>query len=241
MNAGLPQDHLSKRLTEAIAQQAANLAQKAIIDNVVVKFTRILAIVHGEIMRTEANHSKMTKAQLLEIVERQGNVIVDIQDTLKLTRDEVAAIRLQPEHSFPDERVQEILTRAVDEITAAILDDGGMRSADDPNHNRNHKRVKRHFGSASEYKCACGKQSEDWSQTHDTDGSSDDHFTPRCRKCHADYDYDLKWGAEATARRSKSLIGKGGGPRSEEAKARMRLAHQNCRCPRHQKGKNANA
>lgn len=124
MSAGRPQDHLPKRIAEATAQQAANLAQKAIIDNVVVKFTRILAITHSEIMRTEANRSKMTKAQLLEIVERQGNAIVDILDTLHLTRDEVAAIRLQPEHTFPDEKVQAIITEAVDKITAVILSDG---------------------------------------------------------------------------------------------------------------------
>lgn len=123
MSAGQPQDRLPKRIAEATAQQAANLAQKAIIDNVVVKFTRILAIVHGEIMRTEAGYAKMTKAQLLEVVERQGNAIVAVQDALKLTRDEVAAIRLQPEHTFPDEKVQEILTEAVDKITAAILGD----------------------------------------------------------------------------------------------------------------------
>lgn len=123
MSAGRPQDRLPKRVSEATAQQAANLAQKAIIDNVVVKFTRILAIVHGEIMRTEAGYSKMTKAQLLEVVERQGESIVAIQDALRLTRDEVAEIRLQPEHTFPDEKVQEILTEAVDKVTAAILGD----------------------------------------------------------------------------------------------------------------------
>lgn len=123
MSAGRPQDHLPKKIAEATAQQAANIAQKAIVDNVVVKFTRILAITHGEIMRTEAGYSKMTKPQLLEIVERQGNAIVEIQDTLKLTRDEVAEIRLQPEHSFPDESVQAVLTEAVDKITAVILGD----------------------------------------------------------------------------------------------------------------------
>lgn len=124
MNAGRPQDHLPKKIAEATAQQAANLAQKAIIDNVVVKFTRILAITHGEIMRTEAGYSKMTKAQLLEVVERQGNAIVAVQDALKLTRDEVAEIRLQPEHTYPDEKVQAIITEAVDNITAVILSDG---------------------------------------------------------------------------------------------------------------------
>ena len=124
MSTGRPQDHLPKKIAEATAQQAANLAQKAIIDNVVVKFTRILAITHGEIMRTEAGYSKMTKPQLLEVVDRQGDAIVAIQDTLRLTRDEVAEIRLQPEHTFPDEKVQAIITEAVDKITAVILSDG---------------------------------------------------------------------------------------------------------------------
>lgn len=119
-----PQDRLPAKVTQAVQAQAANMAQKAIIDNVVVKITRILAITHGEIMRTEANYSKMTKAQLLEIVERQGNAIVEIQDTLKLTRDEVAQIRLQPEFTFPDEQIQSILTEAVDKITQVILSDG---------------------------------------------------------------------------------------------------------------------
>lgn len=125
MNAGRPQDRLPKRIAEATAQQAANLAQKAIIDNVVVKITRILGLAKGVIMSTESkSYGRMTKPELLEVIDRQDKAIVGIYDTLQLTREEVAAIRLQPEHTFPDERVQEILTRAVDEITAAILDDG---------------------------------------------------------------------------------------------------------------------
>ena len=124
MSAGRPQDHLPKKVVDATNAQAANFAQKAIIDNVVVKFTRILAIVHGEIMRTEAGCSKMTKPQLLEIVARQGDAIVAVQDALRLTREEVAAIRLQPEHTFPDEKAQAIITEAVDKITSVILSDG---------------------------------------------------------------------------------------------------------------------
>ncbi|UYL85367.1 hypothetical protein SEA_HAGER_74 [Microbacterium phage Hager] len=124
MSAGRPQDRLPKKVVQATANQAANMAQKAIIDNVVVKITRILGLAKGVIMSTESkSYGRMTKPELLEVIERQDKAIVGIYDTLHLTRDETALIRATPEHTFPDARVQAILTRAVDEITSVILGD----------------------------------------------------------------------------------------------------------------------
>lgn len=125
MSAGQPQDRLPKKVSAAVEAQAANMAQKAILDNVVVKFTGVFGLIKGAIMRAESKpYHRMTKAELLEVVERQDKVIVGVDDTLRLTRDETAAIRATPEHTFPDEEIQAILTEAVDKITRVILGDG---------------------------------------------------------------------------------------------------------------------
>lgn len=127
MSAGRPQDHLPKKIVDATNAQAANLAQKAIIDNVVVKFTRILA----EVKKVEDAAYVTDDGDI--IIEGSGEywaadvaseAITEIKRTLRLTRDDVAEIRLQPEHTFPDEEVQAIITEAVDKITAVILRDG---------------------------------------------------------------------------------------------------------------------
>ncbi|WIC90139.1 hypothetical protein SEA_TEDRO_72 [Microbacterium phage Tedro] len=124
MSAGRPQDRLPKKVVQATANQAANMAQKAIIDNVVVKITRVLGLVKGSIMRTDSqSYKRMTKDRLIELLEEQDKVIVGVYDTLHLTRDETALIRATPEHTFPDAQVQAVLTRAVDEITSVILGD----------------------------------------------------------------------------------------------------------------------
>lgn len=113
-----PQDHLPKRITDATAMQAANLAQKAIIDNVVVKITRILAVVKA------TKSFDLSGRATREMVVNYAEAVGEIERTLHLTREEVAEIRLQPEHTFPDEQVQAIITEAVDKITAVILGDG---------------------------------------------------------------------------------------------------------------------
>ncbi|AWY04527.1 hypothetical protein SEA_GILDA_72 [Microbacterium phage Gilda] len=124
MSAGRPQDRLPKKVVAAVEAQAANLAQKAIIDNVVVKITGIMALVKGSIMKTDSQpYKRMTKDRLIELLEDQDKVIVGVYDTLRLTREETAAIRATPEHTFPDERVQAILSETVDKITSVILDE----------------------------------------------------------------------------------------------------------------------
>ncbi|UDG78691.1 hypothetical protein SEA_NEPTUNE_72 [Microbacterium phage Neptune] len=124
MSAGRPQDRLPKKVVAAVEVQAANLAQKAIIDNVVVKITGIMALVKGSIMKTDSQpYKRMTKDRLIELLEDQDKVIVGVYDTLRLTREETAAIRATPEHTFPDERVQAILSETVDKITSVILDE----------------------------------------------------------------------------------------------------------------------
>ncbi|NJC10605.1 hypothetical protein F4558_000431 [Micromonospora profundi] len=66
-----------------------------------------------------------------------------------------------------------------------------------------HNRVKGQRGSASQYNCRCGNQAEHWSYSHaDHDqarmpegreagkpySTNPDHYTPRCRGCHARFD-----------------------------------------------------
>lgn len=112
-----PQDRLPKKVVDATSAQAANLAQKAIIDNIIVKVTRIQWVI-----RTV---SARTPTRLRGVAADYAEAMAEIERTLKMTRDETAEIRSQAEFSFPDERVQAILTRAVDEITQVILSDEG--------------------------------------------------------------------------------------------------------------------
>ena len=54
-----------------------------------------------------------------------------------------------------------------------------------------HQQVYRARGKAGGHPCidGCGRPAEDWSQVHGTDGLDlDEHWQPRCRRCHRAYD-----------------------------------------------------
>lgn len=67
---------------------------------------------------------------------------------------------------------------------------GQAWQSDNPTYRNVHERVRRARGKASEYGCVddCGRQAEDWSQIHGTDGTDPEHYEPRCRTCHVAYD-----------------------------------------------------
>ena len=57
-------------------------------------------------------------------------------------------------------------------------------------HQRVHRRLQRHRGSAWDQNCVdCGKRAFDWSQIRGTMGDNIwEHYEPRCRSCHNIYD-----------------------------------------------------
>lgn len=61
-------------------------------------------------------------------------------------------------------------------------------------YNRNHRLVKEARGKAADQICIdCGEPAQEWSQRHDTDGSSIEDFDPRCKRCHREYDGTGEW------------------------------------------------
>lgn len=75
----------------------------------------------------------------------------------------------------------------------------------DVTHKTVHNRLKRAFGRAAEYACACGKPAKDWCfdlpSGHSTDLS---RYTPMCRACHVKSDGRL---LKAQAARREGSLG----------------------------------
>jgi transposase-like protein len=83
-------------------------------------------------------------------------------------------------------------------------------------YSRNHRRVRKNKGKAKEQSCVdCNCPAFDWSQRKETDGSSDEHFEPRCRHCHLSYDFTSERAHALQQARQKSGY-------SEETRAKMR-------------------
>lgn len=68
---------------------------------------------------------------------------------------------------------------------------------------RNHQRVARRRGKASEHTCSCGAPAREWAQLHGKDGSADEHFEAMCHKCHQRY--DGRWSPEERERVAASV------------------------------------
>lgn len=63
-----------------------------------------------------------------------------------------------------------------------------MPTTVDASYSRRHHRVKAARGQARHYRCTCGRQAAQWSQTHGTTGEDPAHYVPRCVPCHVRYD-----------------------------------------------------
>lgn len=121
-----PQDHKKKAspaLGEALGLQAANVTMKATLDNVV---TKMLVIMRG--LKDVAVYSQDLDGDhiLTGSAEYQDDKAAEdflnlVQKTIGLTRAQTAELRSQPAFEYPDEEIQEVLTRAVTEITALLL------------------------------------------------------------------------------------------------------------------------
>jgi hypothetical protein len=58
---------------------------------------------------------------------------------------------------------------------------------------RNHRRVHKKYGSASDYQCLlCFDPARDWAHMHGTDPADPDNYEPMCKTDHNDYDFDIR-------------------------------------------------
>lgn len=109
-----PMDRLPKmankhpvQLRNALSLQAANLLQKAQLDNMATKIIMVLRIVKP----------------IAESKKVQPTIAKEIATILTMDRDAAAAARTTFE--YPDVKIQAVIDKAVDEITAILLDDVG--------------------------------------------------------------------------------------------------------------------
>ena len=105
----------SAMVKQAVANQAANVLQKAMLDAVQTKM--ILVLKEVAVAQTLADSKIYYEDQLKQYQMH----IAEIKRLLGMTRDECSEIR--PNFEFPDAKVQEIISRAVDEISNVILED----------------------------------------------------------------------------------------------------------------------
>lgn len=75
-------------------------------------------------------------------------------------------------------------------LKARYCTPGCSKRKDDPTYSARHRRVEAARGKASNHPCVdnCGKQAQDWTQIHGTTGLEPEHYEPRCRSCHRQYD-----------------------------------------------------
>lgn len=99
---------------QAVANQAANVLQKAMLDAVQTKMVLVLKEVAAA---QTIEDSSLTVGNALVQYEMH---LTEIKRLLGMTRDECSTIRQNLD--FPDEKVQAIITKAVDEITNVILE-----------------------------------------------------------------------------------------------------------------------
>ena len=111
-----------------------------------------------------------------------------------------------------------------------------------------HRAVVKSRGKAKEHPCAdCDNPAESWSQIHGKDGSSIEHYEPRCWPCHHKYDdrwneeerkkvangvsrYHASLSSEERAERGRRIsagkIGKKRPPATEQARANMKAGQR---------------
>jgi hypothetical protein len=89
--------------------------------------------------------------------------------------------------------------------------------SDYPSYAARHGHLRRERGRASYHHCVdCGGDAQDWSQIHGTTGLEPTDYEPRCRKCHAVYDTELR--SVLTRARVRAIRASVGATRAELAK-----------------------
>ena len=104
----------------ALAMQAANVTQRATLDMLTTKVVKVLVLLRQEREARAIGEEQEQPAPDVDLHNAQATLDA-IADTLSLTRGQCANIRAQHVYEFPDERIQAAITRAVDEITNALL------------------------------------------------------------------------------------------------------------------------
>jgi hypothetical protein len=118
-----PQDRKRKKLNiggtavaQALGHQAANMAQKAMLDNLVAKLVAVMRIL------TVANKTPIegrpTRAQIVGLQEAIGESLRIFQ----LDRLQIAELTSQPASGYPDQEIQDVLDEAVEKMVALLMD-----------------------------------------------------------------------------------------------------------------------
>jgi hypothetical protein len=95
---------MAEVVKDALRMQAANVAQKAIVDTLSTKLIRMINVLKA------ADSTKPTSLRAARTAAL---------DAAAWTREEAQSVRATME--FPNEEIQQILDKAVDDITAVLL------------------------------------------------------------------------------------------------------------------------
>lgn len=109
---------MPKQVREAVALQSANIAQKAILDNMATKLIRTLKVVK----RWEAPGARSVRDD--EDAAAAFAALDEIAEVVSMTRDQATEMRTH-HLQYPDARIQAVLDEAVDKMSAILLDDVG--------------------------------------------------------------------------------------------------------------------
>lgn len=119
---------ISELTKQMAANQAAALAQRAILDSVAVKFTLIQTALReaethaGRIVGVEGRFNLLSANEYLD-AQAAEIALNKIDAAMQMDREQVAAVRLQSGTSFPDERIQIAIDECVDEILRVLKTD----------------------------------------------------------------------------------------------------------------------
>lgn len=113
-----PQDHKRAKgaLQEALSLQAANVLQRAQLDMMATKLILLLK---------EIAVAKTLEDSYVKAVQRNQQYEMHLEEMKRITamtRDECAFARAGGVMTYPDERIQAIITRYVNEIADVLLE-----------------------------------------------------------------------------------------------------------------------
>jgi hypothetical protein len=121
------QDHMSKQkptqLRQALTLQAANLQQKAILDNMATKVVLVLRTL-GDVKKENYGTLSIEGTGEYKSCELAQDALQRIEEIITLDRFQVAEAREVPGFVYPDEKIQAIIDKAVDDIADLLLEEG---------------------------------------------------------------------------------------------------------------------
>jgi len=120
-----PKDHLPKgglvsdATRSAVKTQAANVAQKGILD---MLYSKVLYI-NGVLRQERADRALLTAHLPVVPAESSQKALDSIAKVIAMSRYETKDLRTSAMVDFPDEAIQAIVSKAVDDITNVLLED----------------------------------------------------------------------------------------------------------------------